>query len=91
MCKLAEEHKLLLIFDEIQTGVAHTGELFCYQHFNIEPDIMTLGKGLGVGVPLAALLAKKQVSCFEPSDQGGEFNAISLVSAAGYTIINEVL
>lgn len=89
--KLADEHKLLLIFDEIQTGIARTGELFCYQYYNIEPDIMTLGKGLGGGVPLAALLAKKQVSCFEPGDQGGTFNGNPLVTAAGYAIINEVL
>lgn len=89
--KLADEHELLLIFDEIQTGIGRTGELFCYQHFNIEPDIMTLGKGLGGGVPLAALLAKKQVSCFEPGDQGGTFNGNPLVTAAGNAVINEVL
>ncbi len=89
--KLTQDNDILLIFDEIQTGIGRTGELFCYQHFNIEPDIMTLGKGLGGGVPLAALLAKKQVSCFEPGDQGGTFNGNPLVTAAGNAVFNEIL
>ncbi len=89
--QLTQEQKLLLIFDEIQTGIGRTGKLFCYQHFDIEPDIMTLGKGLGGGVPLSALLAKKQFSCFEAGDQGGTFNGNPLVTAAGNAVLNEIL
>ena len=89
--QLANEQNLLLIFDEVQTGIGRTGELFCYQHFGIEPDIMTLGKGLGGGVPLAALLTKHAFSCFEFGDQGGTFNGNPLATAAGLAVVNEVL
>src|SRR6266571_3491950 len=61
---LTKEHGLLLIVDEIQTGMGRTGKLFHYEHAGIEPDIMTLGKGIGGGVPLAALLATRTASCF---------------------------
>src|SRR6195256_3447491 len=63
---LTREHGLLLILDEIQTGMGRTGKLFHYEHAGIEPDIMTLGKGIGGGVPLAALLATEGGSRFEP-------------------------
>ncbi len=89
--RLADEHGLLLIFDEIQTGIGRTGTLFCYQQYGIEPDIMTLGKGLGGGVALAALLAKKTFSCFETGDQGGTFNGNPLATAAGLAVVDEVL
>jgi acetylornithine/N-succinyldiaminopimelate aminotransferase len=68
---LTKAHGLLLIVDEIQTGMGRTGKLFHYEHAGIEPDIMTLGKGIGGGVPLAALLATEHASCFEHGDQGG--------------------
>ena len=87
---LTEEHGLLLIFDEIQTGMGRTGKLFHYQHAEIEPDIMTLGKGIGGGVPLAALLATEQASCFEHGDQGGTFNGNPLMCAAGSAVLEEV-
>lgn len=88
---IAKEKNLLLIVDEIQTGIGRTGSLFCYQHFDIEPDIMTLGKGIGGGVPLAALMAKKSFCCFEPGDQGGTYNGNPLMTAAGLAVINEIL
>jgi len=84
---LTQEHGLLLIFDEIQTGMGRTGKLFHYEHAGIEPDIMTLGKGLGGGVPLAALLATEAASCFEHGDQGGTFNGNPLMCAAGLAVL----
>jgi acetylornithine/N-succinyldiaminopimelate aminotransferase len=87
---LTQAHGLLLIVDEIQTGMGRTGKLFHYQHAGIEPDIMTLGKGIGGGVPLAALLATKHASCFEHGDQGGTFNGNPLMCAAGLAVLEEV-
>ena len=87
---LTTAHGLLLIVDEIQTGMGRTGTLFHYEHADIEPDIMTLGKGIGGGVPLAALLATEAVSCFEHGDQGGTFNGNPLMCAAGLAILQRV-
>ncbi len=87
---LTREHGLLLILDEIQTGVGRTGKLFHYEHAGIEPDIMTLGKGIGGGVPLAALLATAAASCFEHGDQGGTFNGNPLMCAAGLAVLQRV-
>jgi acetylornithine/N-succinyldiaminopimelate aminotransferase len=87
---LTTEHGLLLIVDEIQTGMGRTGKLFHYEHAGIEPDIMTLGKGIGGGVPLAALLATEKAACFEHGDQGGTFNGNALTCAAGLAVLEEV-
>ena len=87
---LTREHGLLLIVDEIQTGMGRTGKLFAYEHAEIAPDVMTLGKGIGGGAPLAALLASEQASCFEHGDQGGTFNGNSLMCAAGLAVIEEI-
>jgi len=87
---LTREHGLLLIYDEIQTGIGRTGKLFHYEHAGIEPDIMTLGKGIGGGVPLAALLATEAASCFEHGDQGGTFNGNPLMCAAGLAVLRQV-
>ena len=87
---LTGEHGLLLIVDEIQTGMGRTGKLFHYEHAEIEPDIMTLGKGIGGGVPLAALLATEHASCFEHGDQGGTFNGNPLMCAAGLAVLEHV-
>ena len=87
---LTREHGLLLILDEIQTGIGRTGKLFHYEHAGIEPDIMTLGKGIGGGVPLAALLATAEASCFEHGDQGGTFNGNPLMCAAGLAVLQRV-
>jgi acetylornithine/N-succinyldiaminopimelate aminotransferase len=87
---LTTAYGLLLIVDEIQTGMGRTGTLFHYEHADIEPDIMTLGKGIGGGVPLAALLATEAVSCFEHGDQGGTFNGNPLMCAAGLAVLQRV-
>ena len=88
--ELTTAHGLLLIFDEIQTGMGRTGKLFHYEHTGITPDIMTLGKGIGGGVPLAALLATEAVSCFEHGDQGGTFNGNALMCAVGLAVLEQV-
>src|SRR5262245_21687085 len=87
---LTEECGLLLILDEIQTGIGRTGKFLHYQHVGITPDILTLGKGLGGGVPLAALIASEQASCFEHGDQGGTFNGNPLMCAAGLAVVDTV-
>jgi acetylornithine/N-succinyldiaminopimelate aminotransferase len=87
---LTKKHGLLLIVDEIQTGIGRTGKLFGYEQAGVEPDIMTLGKGIGGGVPLGALLATNAASCFEHGDQGGTFNGNPLMCAAGLAVMNEV-
>jgi acetylornithine/N-succinyldiaminopimelate aminotransferase len=85
-----QERGLLLILDEIQTGIGRTGKMFHYEHVGIKPDILTLGKGLGGGVPLAALLATEAASCFTHGDQGGTFNGNPLMCAAGIAVLSEV-
>ena len=84
---LCDDKGILLIVDEVQSGMGRTGVLFAYQHYGIEPDIMTLGKGIGAGVPLSALCAKESVSCFEHGDQGGTYNGNPLVTAAGVEVM----
>ena len=88
--KLTQENNILLIVDEVQTGIGRTGKLFGYQLSEIEPDIMTLGKGIGGGAPLAALVAKAEICCFEPGDQGGTYNGNALMTAIGEAVIKKV-
>jgi acetylornithine/N-succinyldiaminopimelate aminotransferase len=89
--ELTRKRGLLLIVDEIQTGVGRAGKLWAYEHAGIAPDIMTLGKGLGGGVPLAALVATEAVSCFEHGDQGGTFNGNPLMAAVGCAVMDVML
>jgi acetylornithine/N-succinyldiaminopimelate aminotransferase len=88
---LTKQLGLLLIVDEVQTGMGRTGELFGYQLSGVEPDIMTLGKGIGGGVPLAAMLCREEVACFEPGDQGGTYNGNPLMTAVGIAVAEELL
>jgi acetylornithine/N-succinyldiaminopimelate aminotransferase len=71
--------------------MGRTGKLFGYEHAGIEPDVMTLGKGIGGGVPLAALLAKEAVCCFEHGDQGGTYNGNPLMTAVGLAVLETLL
>ncbi len=79
-----DENGLLLIFDEVQTGLGRLGTLFGYQSFDVEPDIMSLAKGLGGGVPIGAFLAKDHAMAFEPGDHGSTFGGNALTCAAAY-------
>ena len=88
--ELTTERGLLLILDEIQTGIGRTGKMFCWQHSGVKPDIMTLAKGIGGGVPLGALVATDAASCFEVGDQGGTYNGNPLMTAVGLAVVNEV-
>ncbi len=88
---LTEARGILLIVDEVQTGVGRTGKLFAHEHAGITPDIMTLGKGIGGGVPLAALLAREAICCFVPGDQGGTYNGNPLMTAVGVAVIKRML
>src|SRR5262249_38250509 len=87
---LTKERGLLLILDEIQTGIGRTGRFFGYQHAGISPDIVTGGKDIAGGVPLAALIASGPASCFEYGDQGGTFNGNPLMAAAGCAVVETV-
>jgi acetylornithine/N-succinyldiaminopimelate aminotransferase len=89
--ELCDERKVLLIFDEVQTGYGRTGSLFAYQGLGVKPDIMTLAKGIGAGFPLAALLARDAVCAFEKGDQGGTYSGQSLAMAVGLAVLREML
>lgn len=87
--ELCSKNGILLICDEVQTGMGRTGKMFGYQHYGIEPDIFTLAKGLGGGVPIGALCAKDFVAqAFEPGDHGSTFGGNPLACAAGLAVID---
>ena len=89
--ELCDEKDILLIFDEVQTGIGRLGTLFGYQAFGVEPDILTLAKGLGGGVPIGAVLCKERFSAFEPGDHGTTFGGNPLATAAGICVIDELI
>lgn len=86
-----DQHNLLLIFDEIQTGIGRTGTLFAYEQLNIEPDIITLAKGLGGGMPISAILAKEKAAVFEPGEHGSTFGGNPFACAVGYATLKFIL
>jgi acetylornithine/N-succinyldiaminopimelate aminotransferase len=88
--KLTNDSGILLVFDEVQTGIGRTGRMFCFEHAAVRPDVLTLGKGIGAGVPLAALLAPEHLCLFEPGDQGGTFNGNPLMTAVGYAVVKAI-
>jgi acetylornithine/succinyldiaminopimelate/putrescine aminotransferase len=85
------EKGVLLILDEIQTGIGRTGTLFAYEQAGIEPDIMTLAKGLGSGVAIGAILAKEKASVFAPGEHGSTFGGNPLASAGGYAALKFII
>jgi len=86
--KLCDQEGLLLIFDEVQTGMGRTGELFAYEHFGMTPDIMTLAKALANGLPMGAMLAKKGVAAsFTPGSHASTFGGTPLVAAAALEVM----
>jgi acetylornithine/N-succinyldiaminopimelate aminotransferase len=87
---LTKQKGVLLILDEIQTGIGRTGKMFGFQHAGAQPDIMALAKGLGGGIALGALVAHQDVCCFEHGDQGGTFNGNAFATAVGCAVMEEI-
>jgi acetylornithine/N-succinyldiaminopimelate aminotransferase len=86
--ELCDRRDILLILDEVQTGMCRTGPWFAHQTDGIVPDIMTVGKGLGGGVPISALLANQRAACFELGDHGGTFSGNALLCAAALAVFD---
>lgn len=87
--KICDEHEWLLMLDEVQCGLGRTGKWFAFQHTNIMPDVMTLAKGLGSGVPVGACLAAgKATGTFKPGNHGSTFGGNPLASTAALTTLN---
>jgi acetylornithine/N-succinyldiaminopimelate aminotransferase len=92
LVELCKQHNLLLIVDEIQTGMGRTGKLFAYEHYGIEPDIFTLAKGLGSGFPIGAMLGKaKLAEAFGPGSHGSTFGGTPIATAAGIATLETIL
>ncbi len=89
--RLCDEHGLLLILDEVQTGIGRTGSMFAFEQANIRPDILTLAKGLGGGVPIGAMLATARVaSSFGPGSHGSTFGGNPLCCRAALTVLGVI-
>ncbi len=88
---LCDQEGILLIFDEIQTGIGRTGKLFAFEHSGVRPDILTLAKGIGGGYPISAMLTTAALDIFEPGDQGGSYCAQPLGMAVGEAVVTEVV
>ncbi|MCX5992896.1 MAG: acetylornithine transaminase [Chloroflexi bacterium] len=86
-----DEKDLLLILDEVQTGIGRTGTLYAYQYYGAEPDIITLAKGLGGGVPIGAFLAKEQACVFKIGEHGTTFGGNPLVCATAFDVLNYII
>ena len=90
--KMSEEREILIVVDEVQTGIGRTGKLFAYQHYDICPDIVTLAKGLGGGVPIGAVIAKEEIAkAFTPGTHGSTFGGNFLATSAAKVILKNVL
>jgi predicted acetylornithine/succinylornithine family transaminase len=81
---LCKKHNILLILDEVQTGIGRTGKPFCFQNFGLEPDIISIAKAIANGMPMGAILAKTEVAdCFQPGDHATTFGGTPIATAAG--------
>ena len=90
--ELCDQRSLLLIFDEVQTGMGRTGTLFGYEHFAIKPDIMTLAKALGGGLPLGAMLAREEIATsFGPGSHASTFGGNPVACSAGLVVMRTLL
>ena len=90
--KICDDNDIVLIFDEVQTGVGRCGELFAYQLYGVAPDIVTLAKGLAGGVPIGAMLATDKVAvAFNPGDHASTFGGNPLATSVGTVVINEII
>jgi len=90
--RICDEADILLIFDEIQTGMGRTGKLFAYEHFGVEPDIMTLAKALANGLPIGAMLAIEDVAeAFGPGSHASTFGGTPIVTAASVQVVKTML
>lgn len=86
-----DEQRLLLILDEVQTGLGRCGALFAYQLSDIEPDVITLAKGIASGVPLGAILAKEHCAVFTPGDHGSTYGGNPLATRVGYEVVKYII
>lgn len=90
--EICKANDILLVADEVQTGIGRTGKLFAYEWYGAEPDIITLAKGLGGGIPIGAFLAKERVAAaFTPGDHGTTFGGNPLATRAGMVVLDELL
>jgi acetylornithine/N-succinyldiaminopimelate aminotransferase len=88
---LSIEHNLLVIVDEVQTGIGRTGKWFAYQHYDIEPDIITMAKGLGSGFPIGAIVGKEKLAeAFGPGTHGTTFGGNPLAATAGLATLETI-
>ncbi|MDD4879709.1 MAG: aspartate aminotransferase family protein [Candidatus Omnitrophica bacterium] len=89
--KICGENKILLIFDEVQTGIARTGKMFCYQYYDVIPDIMTLAKSLGGGFPIGAMVAKREIAdVLQPGTHASTFGGSPLACAAALAVFEAI-
>jgi acetylornithine/N-succinyldiaminopimelate aminotransferase len=89
--KICHEKNLLLIIDEVQTGIGRTGKLFCYQHYDITPDIMTLAKALGGGLPVGVMVVKKEIAdTLTPGTHASTFGGGPVISKAALSVLRAI-
>jgi len=88
---LCKSKGILLVLDEVQTGMGRTGKMFGFEHYGVQPDIITVAKGLGGGFPVAACLARNEIAdAFKPGDHGSTFGGGPLACAAALVVVNEL-